>query len=166
MLLGGASGCGYQFVRASGALPEVERVALHGFRNDTLEPGVDSLLGDALSRELLRRGLRLVDDATGADLLLRGVVRELETRGRSFSSLGFALEYEVQLGISVQIERGESLQLSLGGALLEARELYLASADLEVTRSNREEALRRLASVLAARVYDALYERLATPGAP
>ena len=37
---------------------------------------------------------------------------------------------------------------------------YLASADAEALRKNREEALRRLATVLAGRVYDALYESL------
>ena len=35
------------------------------------------------------------------------------------------------------------------------------SADVQAARKNREEALRRAASVVAERVYDSLYESLA-----
>ena len=41
-------------------------------------------------------------------------------------------------------------------------ERYLASADIEATRKNRDEAMRRMANVLAARAHDMLYE-LASP---
>ena len=37
-------------------------------------------------------------------------------------------------------------------------ERYLASADIEATRKNRGEAMRRMAAVLAARVHDMVYE--------
>jgi hypothetical protein len=37
-------------------------------------------------------------------------------------------------------------------------ERYLASADVEATRKNRGEAMRKMAEVLAARVHDLLYE--------
>jgi hypothetical protein len=37
----------------------------------------------------------------------------------------------------------------------------VASADVEVERTHREEALRRLATLLAGRVHDALFERIA-----
>jgi hypothetical protein len=41
---------------------------------------------------------------------------------------------------------------------LRARESYLASADIEVQRKNREEALRKIAVVLAARIHDVIWE--------
>ena len=37
-------------------------------------------------------------------------------------------------------------------------ERYLASADIEATRKNRDEALRKVAVVLAVRIHDLLYE--------
>ena len=40
------------------------------------------------------------------------------------------------------------------------QQLYQASADVEVTRTNRKEALRRLAGVLAGRFHDALFEQI------
>ena len=40
---------------------------------------------------------------------------------------------------------------------LRETEIYLASADLEAGRKNRDEALRRISGLIAARVYDAIY---------
>ena len=65
----------------------------------------------------------------------------------------------MQLGIAVKRRDGSEVPID-PNALNEA-ERYLASSDIEVTRTNRQEALRRLSSVLAGRVHDALYERIA-----
>ncbi len=46
---------------------------------------------------------------------------------------------------------------ALNRALQEA-EYYLASADVEAMRKNRDEAIRRVAGVLAQRVHDTLFE--------
>ena len=46
---------------------------------------------------------------------------------------------------------------------LRESERYLASADAEVTRTHREEAIRRLAGLLAARIHDAFFETAALP---
>ncbi len=158
----GATACGYQAVRVSEAFGSANRIALHGFRNDSMEAGVDSVVTDAFAREVMHRGaLRLVDDADVADWVLSGAVTRLEVYNRSFSSVSFSLEYEVYLGLDVVIEHRDGRRLELGPQSLQGRERYLASADAEVTRTNREEAIRRVASQLAARVHDAFYERAA-----
>ncbi len=155
-----SSGCGYQFVRYADALGDARRVAIQGFRNDSFEPGVDSLLTDAFVREFLRRGaLEVIDDPAAADLVLSGVVRDVAIHQRSFSSVAFALEYEVRLRVQVAIERADGTKLQVDESVLNETERYLASADVEVSRTNRQEALRRLSGVLASRVHDALFER-------
>ena len=153
-------GCGYQLLRPDAALPGVARVALSGFRNATLEAGASALLDDAFSRELLRHGaLRLVSEPARANLQLDGVVRAINTQSRSLSPLSFALEYEVRLEISLRARRGDA-ELFAAPQVFAARERYLASSEPEVTRTNREEALRRLASTLATRAFDALHTQL------
>ena len=159
--------CGYQAVRYSETFGETNRIAVHGFRNDTFEAGVDSVVTDAISSEVMRRGaLRLVDDASVADWVLSGVVQQVRTRNRSFSSVAFSLEYEVELRLAVSVARRDGTALELDPHSLRETERYLASADVEVTRTNREEAIRRLASVLAGRIHDAFYERAALAEAP
>ncbi len=154
--------CGYSVVRYGGGLGDVRRVALRGLTNDTFEPGVEALVSEALTREFRQRGaLRLVDDPAAADLVIRGAVKRIVTRRRSFSSILFALEYEVRMELGLAIERRDGTTVAIDPNALAESERYLASSDLEVTRTNRQEALRRLSGLLAGRVHDALYERAA-----
>jgi hypothetical protein len=154
--------CGYSFVRYGGGLGDVRRIAIRGLGNDSFEPGVDALVSDALAREFLQRGaLRLVDDPAAADLVIGGAVKRVDVRRRSFSSILFALEYEVRMELALTLARRDGTPVAIDANALAESERYLASSDLEVTRTNRQEALRRLAGILAGRVHDALYERIA-----
>lgn len=159
----GLAGCsGYRLVRYGGGLGDVKRVAVQPLRNQSFEAGIERMVTDALLREFERRGgVTVVRNPAGADLVLSGVVQPLQTRSRSFSSVELALEFEVELAISLSARRPDGSELELDSGLLKEWELYLASADVEVERKNREEALRRLAGLLATRVHDALSEQLA-----
>ena len=149
-------GCGYQLIRAPKG-GELQRVAIRGFSNDSFEPGVELLVSDALRREFLRRGeVRLVDDSELADLVIAGAVEEVDVRRRSFSSISFSLEYEVKMNLALAVTQPDGTELRLDGRTMNETERFLASADVEVTRTNREEALRRLASLLAVRIHDVL----------
>ena len=158
----GAAGCAYSLVRYDGALGEVRSVAIDTPRNDSYEPGIELTVADALRREFLRRGgARLVEDSHAADLVLVGRVLPIEAHSRSFSSVIFALEYEVVLAIELAARRPDGSEVPVDARALRESERYLASADAEAQRKNRQEALRQAASVLAGRVYDTLSESLA-----
>lgn len=161
LLLVVAAGCSYGWVRASEAFGPVRRVAIETLENESSEPALEMLVTDALLGEFLRRGgVELVDDPRRADLILSGSVRPLETRRASLSSTSFALEMEVTLRLDLQARKADGQTLALDPLALAESELYLASADIEATRKNREEALRRLAGLLAGRLHDTLAERL------
>ena len=72
-----------------------------------------------------------------------------------------AREYRVTLGIDIQVVRSDGEPVRIDSRSLRETEIYLASADLEAGRKNRDEALRRISSLLAARVYDAIYVEVA-----
>ena len=134
-------------------------VAIQTFENESYEPGVEFVVADALRREFLRRGaVVLVDDAIDADLVVSGVVEPIVTRARSFSSIALALEWEATLQLAVYAERSGGSTTRLDEDATLATERYLASADIEATRQNRDEAIRTMASNLAAHVHDMLYE--------
>ncbi len=152
---------GYRVVHASEGLGPVKRVAVETLVNDSYEPGLDVLVTEALRREMQRRGgVQLVKDPASADLVLSGAVLQVVTAARSFSSIAFALEYQVDMSLSLQARRTDGTVIPLDPAALRDWELYLTSSDVEAERRNREEALRRLASVLAERVHDSLADRL------
>jgi hypothetical protein len=153
------SGCGYQLVDYAEPLAGVGSVKLRTFRNDSFEPGIEFVVADALRREFLRRGaVRLADESATADLVISGHVEPVLTRTRSFSSVVLALEWEVTLKLRVQIARPDGSLILLDDGAMQDTERYLASADVEATRKNRGEAIRKMAEVLAARVHDLLYE--------
>jgi hypothetical protein len=152
-------GCGYKFIDYSEPIANLGSVAIQTFKNESYEPGVEFVVADALRREFLRRGaVVLVDDAIDADLVVSGVVEPIVTRARSFSSIALALEWEATLQLAVYAERSDGTRTRLDGDATLATERYLASADIEVTRQNRDEAIRTMASNLAAHVHDMLYE--------
>jgi hypothetical protein len=132
-------------------------------RNDSLEPWIDRILTDALRREMDARGsLALVNDPKDADLVLQGRVRPLIVRSRSFSSYAAALEYSVTMALDVEIIRASGIAMPLDATMLTETEVYLASADVETTRTHKTEALRRLSDLLASRIADSI-ELMALP---
>jgi len=159
LLAGAMAACGYQLVGYGHPEGGARRVALPTLRNDSYEPGVELLVADALRREFLRRGaFQLTDDPAHADLVISGSVQRLQTTSTSFSSVVLALEYTVSMSLELHAKRADGSEVPLDSGSLRETERYLASADVAAMRRNREEALRRLASVLAVRVHDEVYE--------
>jgi hypothetical protein len=159
LLLAAGSGCGYSLVGYSAGFDGIRTVAIETPENDSFVPGVEYVVADALRREFLRRGaVRVVDDPAAADLVLGGAVSRVKSSGRSFSSVVFSLEYELLLVLEIEARRADGQEIAIGERSLREREYFLASADIEATRKNRDEALRRIAAVLAKRIHETLFE--------
>ena len=125
-------------------------------RNDSFQTGAEYVVAEALRAELLRRGgATLSEDPERADLVISGRVLEVESRPRSLSSVILALEIELALSLELEATRRDGAELSLPRHLRES-ELYVASADVEAERKNRDEALGRVAQLAATRFLDAL----------
>ena len=157
-----SAGCGYHLVRQSQNLVGIETISIQTPRNDSYEPGVELVIADALRREFLRRGaVRVVEDSAAADLVLDGEIHRIRTSGRSFDSVVLAVEYELTLSLALRATRADGSTVPIDGRALRETEIYSASADVESTRKNRQEALRHLSAVLAGRIHDSLAESLA-----
>lgn len=155
-------GCGYRSLLApDGSSPEGEggrmRLAVKSIRNDSPEPWLDRIVTEAIRREMATRGrIELVENPETADLVLRGRVRPLDIRSKSFSSYVAALEYALTLELDCEVLRRQGDIVRLDSEMLSETDVYLASADVEVTRRNRLELLRRLSDLLAGRLADSL----------
>lgn len=157
--LGLGSGCGYGL--AGAGLPGVATVAIRTPENVTHEPGAEYVVADALRRELLRReGGSLVEDPARADVVVSGRVMDVRSRSRSFSSAVLAREYDLMVRVALHAVRRDGTELLAGDRSFSETERYLGSADIEAQRKNRDEALRRVSSLLAARFFDSLGEAL------
>ncbi|MFB3066498.1 MAG: beta-ketoacyl synthase N-terminal-like domain-containing protein [Planctomycetota bacterium] len=103
-------------------------------------------------------------------------LKELDARRTGvFLGTGYGGNYELEQNYVTWIGKGwrrlkpttvprsmanAAATLELDPNALRTSEIYLASGDVESSRKNREEALRRLSSVLAGRVHDALDREL------
>lgn len=156
-LLVALSGCGYALVDYP-QRGEAVAIAVQTFENESYEPGYEIVVADALRREVARRGaMRLVNDPGGAEVLLRGRIADIATAGRSFSSVVSTIEFSIGVNLDVEVVR-PGTEIGIDRRALRARENYLASADIEVERKNREEALRKIAVQLAGRIHDVIWE--------
>jgi outer membrane lipopolysaccharide assembly protein LptE/RlpB len=154
-----AAACGYALVGAG--LPTVDTVAVRTPANDSSQPGVEFVVADALRQELLRRNEgALSEDPERAGLVVSGRVVGIRTGPRAFSSAILARENEVALELALEAVRRDGTKLELPKGVLRETERYLGSADVEAERKNRQEALRRLADLLAARFFDSVSEAL------
>ena len=137
--------------------PSPTRIAVLTLRNDSPEPWLDRILADAMRREIGGRGtFDFVNDPKHADLVLRGRIRPLEVRSKSFSRFVAALEFELTLRLDLEVVLKSGDIVRLDSRMLSESDVYLASPDVEVTRTNRLEVLRRLSDVLASRVADSI----------
>ncbi len=151
------AGCGYRAITGPAEGGTGQRVAIRTLGNDSKDPGVELLVTDALRREFLARGnMRVISDPRAADWVIRGRVQPIRLQSQSFSSVVLALEYRVTLSLDLSVENHDGRELRFDPATLRDSEIYLASADIEATRKNREEAIRRVASLIAGRVHDAM----------
>lgn len=153
-------GCGYKLVRPPSAATgggQALLVSVPPLVNDSFEPGVDALLTDALRREFLRRGgVRLVDASGSADIVIEGRIHPLETFVTSVSSVAAALEHQVEVEVDLRARRSDGTEIQLASTSFVEWELYLESADVQAARKNRDEALRRVASMIATRFHEVL----------
>jgi hypothetical protein len=133
------------------------RVAVLSLRNDSPEPWLDRIVADAIRREIGSRAVfDLMNDPRGADLIVRGRIRPLDTRSQSFSRFVLALEYGLRLELDLEVVLASGNIVRLDSRTLSESDVYLASPDIEVTRTNRLEALRRLSDILAVRLADSI----------
>jgi len=149
-------GCGYHLSQMPSAGQAPVTVDLPTFENDTFEPGIELTLAAALRREFSRAGpLRGVDDAATADYTLRGRILSVTTGSRTLTPGVRAIEFTVTVRLeAVLLRNADGRRLRLDPLSQLASEVYLASFDLEISRKNREEALRRITALLADRLYD------------
>lgn len=154
-----APGCGYRL--AGSGVGEADSIAIRTPQNESFEPGVEYVVADALRRELLRRASSaLVEDPARADVVVSGRILPVGGRAQSFSSAILGREREVVLVLDLEVIRRDGTALAIPPGALRESERYLTSADIEAQRKNRDEALRRLAAVLATRFFDEVGEAL------
>jgi hypothetical protein len=155
LLVFGVSACGYRPL-VSATPFGAERLAVLPFLEDEAV-GIAPDLVQELSALFAEGGTRLTSDRQGADAVLTGKVKRSAASPTPNLSRVIS-SYELTVEIDARLVRGEK---TVFATTLSATDDYLAdpsdtrSSPL-ATEANRREAVRRLARVLARRLYDRL----------
>lgn len=131
------SACGYRFTAPNSALPVVQ---VPTFENKTAEPTLELIFTQA-ARDQLHRAGRLGGET--ADGTLRGTVLTV-TGGPFMTAPTLGRQPGMRLTISVAFTL-EKAGRALGNTVVTSSEEFPSGADVLLTESNREAALRRLA---------------------
>lgn len=147
-------GCGYQMAgRGTGQLPpHLRTIAIPVFENNSNEPTIQRPFTEALRRAFITDGrLRLVNNKTGADLVVNGTLTKYWIRAVSFNSLDIAVQYWVYLEVDVLVKDQVKNQTYLQQKL-KTRWDYLADDSVITSEASRQEALQQTYRVLSQRL--------------
>ena len=153
------TGCGYHFSGSGARLPEgIRSVSIPIFANQTIQTGIESEVTRALVEKFTSAKQLQVTGQSEADALLSGNVTSFVT-SPSAVTLGTqtATEYRATLNVKVTFKRQRDGKVFWKGEMSEWRN-YPVVADLAVTESNKQEAIRQASELLAERLYELLLE--------
>ncbi len=116
----------------------VRSVFIGGFENHTREVDLDEKLVLALEREFYRRGIIAVRENQGTEeAVLKGSIREFNSRPVAFDANDEALQYEIELTVDAILERSDDGEVLWRGAGISAIDTYSVRTDTVVPSSSR-----------------------------
>ena len=157
-LLLSTADCGYHFAERTDAIPaELKTVAIPLWKNETAEPGIETIFTNAMVKEFARKGWLKPVAPGAADTILEGRIETIDVQPVSFSSVAIELEDRVSVVASVTLKRKKDDAILWSSSRLLGAEVYDSTPDFNVDLRNREQALRKVAGDVAASVHDQIF---------
>ena len=177
-------GCGYNFPGEATVLPGGgTKLYIETFRNQSRRPGLENAVRDALESEVLRRGnFEVVSDGE-AEVVLDGVIQSLNYRPIAFSNADEALQYETIMTLSASLRdpgsgkivwrvtnlrESDSFGAVPGTVVAQSSQFQeqstlnagnlLQLSDVQLSESQKDEAIQRLLENMSRDVYNAMVE--------
>ncbi|UCD71198.1 MAG: LptE family protein [Syntrophobacterales bacterium] len=155
------TGCGYQFGgEGFGPSPDIRSIAIPTFTNETYEAGIETIVTNAILRELIKDRRLKVVGVDEADAIMEGTVTSFAISSVAYDPTGVVSEYRTSVALDVIVKgkkKGEILWNKRG--LLES-DVYRVSSDVLLTEAEKERAIQKIAEELAGRIRRRLFEGL------
>ena len=159
VLLLSTADCGYHFAERTDAIPaELKTVAIPLWKNETAEPGIETIFTNAMVKEFARKGWLKPVTQGQADTILEGRIETIDVQPVSFSSVAIELEDRVSVVASVTLKRKKDDSILWSSSRVIGNEVYDSTPDFNVDLRNREQALRKVAGDMAASVHDQIFK--------
>jgi lipopolysaccharide assembly LptE-like protein len=147
-------GCGYQMAgRGASQLPShLKTIAIPVFENNSSEPTIQRPFTEALRRAFITDGrLRLVNNKTGADLVMTGTLTKYWIRAVAFNANDVVIEYWVYIEADVLV-RDQIKNQNYLKQHLKTRWDYIPDNSVITSEAARQEALAQTYRVLSQRL--------------
>lgn len=147
-------GCGYQMAGrgATQLPPHLRTIAIPVFENVSSEPTIQRPFTETLRRAFITDGrLRLVNNKSGADLVMTGTLTKYWIRAVAFNRFDIATEYWVYLEADVLVKDQVKNKTYLKQKL-KTRWDYQAEVSVTASEIARQEALIQTYRVLSQRL--------------
>lgn len=155
--------CGYTRAgRGVNLPPDIRRIAIPTFRNDTMESGIEALLTEALRRRFLLHHFVELTDVDKADAVVVGVIRTFRNKAISFSRSDYAVEYRATIGARVKLVLPDGTILWRDRKLSQVAE-YLSTPDIFETEANKNAAIDEIILKMARDIHDRVFDGFPSP---
>jgi hypothetical protein len=153
------TGCGYRLGgEGFGPSPEIRSIAIPTFINETYEAGIETIVTNALLRELIKdRRVKVVGEDE-ADAIMEGTVTSLSTSSVAYDPTGVVLEYRTWVSLDVMVKRHKRGEVLWSRRGLTESDVYRVSSDVLFTEAEKERAIRKIAEEFAKRIRRRLFE--------
>lgn len=160
VLLFWLSGClGYGFRGSVNNLPpDIKAVAVPIFVNDSSEPGLETVLTNALIYEFTRSRILNLAPEKEAQAVIYGRIKAVAEDAAVYASQTLALERRLTVTLEVSCRRADNDQVLWQDPFLSRSETFVVSTDPYQTQRNREEALKKIAQDLSERIHNGVLE--------
>jgi len=147
--------CGYRFQGPVELPGNARSLYVEAFQNRTNQDGLDVLVVNAIVFEFTKRSDTIVAaDPAAADLLMRGVIRSLDSQTISSRGKDAAGERRVTLRLDVQLVRADG-QVVWEAKGLSDNDAYPVTDD----KFENEQRERRTAALAATRIAERIFNR-------
>lgn len=153
------SGCGYHLAGTVSSLPpDVKRIAIPQFSNNTLRPDIENQFTNALLDEFAKGGKVGVVSETEADAVIRGTVAAFETTPVSYVGGDVIQEYRVTVRLEVAFVKKANESVLWKDKNISYFADYKNHQDVAVSEANRDAAIKKIADDVARQLYSNILE--------
>ncbi len=147
--------CGYRF-EGGGYLKEtVKQVTIQVFKNQSMETGADLTFTNALIQEIIEKTDTRVVDGQNADILIKGIVKNISFNTLSRSTSESVLERRISATVDVQmVSKDGGIIWSV--ADFATHENYTVSENQITDDSNKRQAVEKIAQRTAEKLVSKL----------
>lgn len=152
--------CGYHLQGTGGSSlpPNIKKIHVPIFTNNTLEQGIEVRVTDSVRNALLNDGrVSLANEISDADAVLEGQILQYRLRAIAFSTADRAQEFRLRLTMKVSLRDLENNKVIFNQTIVSDRE-YRVTTELSSNEREQTQASQQASDAIARELQSLLIE--------